>query len=124
MSLVGWGQDTINVWTAVQNNDSLMLIRDLDHINNHRSMIISIENFKQIMSRPAPENEEEQGKQYSNPLVPGKAVEGQEDKKFIVANMTIFAQFDTAITKALLELKEVPQNKRDNFEEEKKREFS
>ena len=124
MSLVGWGQDTINVWTAVQNNDDLMLIRDLDHINNHRSMIIAIENFKQIMSRPAPDNEEEQAKQYSNPLVPGKAVEGQENLKIIVANMTIFAQFDNAINKALLELKEVPQNKRDNIEEEKKREFS
>ena len=38
--------------------------------------------------------------------------------------MTIFAQFDNAINKALSELKEVPQNKRDNIEEEKKREFS
>ena len=56
VSLVSWGEDTINVWTAVQNNDDLMLIRDLDHINNHRSMIIAIENFKQIMSRPAPDN--------------------------------------------------------------------
>ena len=60
-------------------------------------MIIAIENFKQIMSRPAPDNEEEQGKRYENPLIPGKAVEGQEHQKFIVANMTISAQFDTAI---------------------------
>ena len=87
-------------------------------------MIIAIENFKQIMSRPAPDNEEEQAKQYSNPLVPGKAVEGQENLKIIVANMTIFAQFDNAINKALLELKEVPKNKKDNIEEDKKREFS
>ena len=71
VSLVEWGQDTINVWTAVQNNEDLMLIRDLNHINNHRYMIIAIENFKQIMSRPAPDNEEEQGKRYENPLIPG-----------------------------------------------------
>ena len=81
-----------------------MLIRDLDHINNHRSMIIAIEYFKQIMSRPAPDNEEEQRKQYENPLMPGKVVEGQENLKFIEANMTIFAQFNTAIDNALLEL--------------------
>ena len=91
VSLVEWGQDTINVWTA-------------DHINNHRYMIIAIENFKQIMSRPAPDNEEEQGKRYENPLIPGRAVEGQENQKFIEANMTIFAQFNTAIDNALLEL--------------------
>ena len=97
VSLVQWGQDTINAWTAVQNNEDLMLIRDLDHINNHRYIIIAIENFKQIMSRPAPDNEEEQRKQYENPLLPGEAVEGQEQQKFIVANMTISAQFDTAI---------------------------
>ena len=56
--------------------------------------------------------------------MPGRAVQGQEKHKFIVANMTIFAQFDTLINKALLELKEEPQNKRNNFEEEKKREFN
>ena len=54
-------------------------------------MIIAIENFKQIMSRPAPDNEEEHGSQHSNPLIPGKPVEGQENQKFIVANMTVFA---------------------------------
>jgi hypothetical protein len=68
-----------------------MLIRDLDYINNHRNMIIAIENFKQIMSRPAPDNEEEHGSQHPNPLIPGKSVEGQENQKFIVANMTVFA---------------------------------
>ena len=64
------------MWTAVQDNDDLMLIRDLDHINNHRSMIIAIANFQQIMSRPAPDNEKEQRRQYENPLMPGRAVEG------------------------------------------------
>jgi len=68
-------------------------------------MMIAIENFKQIMCRPAPDLEEEQAKQYLNPLVPGKAVEGQENLKIIIANMTIFAQFDNAINKAHLELK-------------------
>ena len=92
------------MWTAVQNNDELMLIRDLDHINNHRSMSIAIENFQQIMSRPAPENEEEQRKRYENPLIPEKSVEGQKNLKFIEAKMTIFAQFNTAIDNALLEL--------------------
>jgi len=80
-----------------------MHIRDLDHINNHRSMSIAIDKFQQIMSRPAPESEEEQRKQYENPLIPGRAVEGQENLKFIEANMTIFAQFNTAIDNALLE---------------------
>ena len=56
--------------------------------------------------------------------MPGKAVEGQENLKIIVANMTIFAQFDTAINMALLELKEVPKNKKDNIEGDKKLEFS
>ena len=35
-------------------------------------MIIAIENFKQIMIRPAPNNEEENGKLYLNPLLPEK----------------------------------------------------
>ena len=82
-------------------------------------MIIAIENFKQIMSRPAPDNEEENGKRYLNPLVPEKSVECQQNLKFIAANMTIFAQFDTAVSKALLELKKVTQNEKDSFCEEK-----
>ena len=49
--------------------------------------------------------EEEQAKQYSNPLVRGKDAKVEKHLKFIDANMTIFAQFDTAINKALLELK-------------------
>ena len=54
-------------------------------------MMIAIENFKQIMSWPAPDNEEECGMQYPNPLVPEKAVKDQEDRKVIAANKTIFA---------------------------------
>ena len=76
---------------------------------------MAIENFKQIMSRPAPDNEKENGKRYLNTLVPKKAVEGQKNLKFIAANMTIFAQFDTTISKALLELKKVTENEKENF---------
>ena len=87
-------------------------------------MMIAIENFKQIMSWPAPDNEEEYGMQYPNPLVPEKAVKGQEDQKVIAANKTIFAQFETAINKALLESKKVQQDNRDNFYDEKMREYN
>ena len=79
------------------------MIKDLEHINNHRSMVNAIENFKQIMSRPAPENNDDQTK-YANPLVPGTALKGQQ--KFIAANMTIFAQFETAINNAIQHLNE------------------
>ena len=53
-----------------------MMIKDLEHINNHRSMVTALENFKLIMSRPAPENNYDQTK-YANPLVPGTALKGQ-----------------------------------------------
>ena len=53
-----------------------MLIRDLEHINDHRKMVIAIENFKQIMSRPAPDSEEEKTKNIPNPLVPEKPLKG------------------------------------------------
>ena len=56
------------------------------------------------MSRPAPNIEEDSLKQYLNPLIPGKAVRGLENQKFIAENMTIQAQFDAAIDKAALEL--------------------
>ena len=78
-------------------------------------MIIAIENFKQIMSRPAPDNEEKNGKLYLNPLVPEKAIKGRGGMEFIATNMTIFAQFDTTISKALLELKKVTENEKENF---------
>ena len=74
VSLVGWGQDAINVWTAVQNNEDLMLITDINYINNHRNMIIAIEKFKQIMSSPAPNNEKDHGEKKDNPLLPVKTV--------------------------------------------------
>ena len=46
----------------------------------HTLFYVYRENFKQIMSRLAPDNEEEYGKKYSNPLVPGKAVKSQENQ--------------------------------------------
>ena len=42
------------------------------------------------MNRPAPKTNKLRNR-YENPLIPGKAVEGQENLKFIEANMTIFA---------------------------------
>ena len=58
------------------------------------------------MSRPAPNIEQDSSKQYLNPLIPGKAVEGLENQKFIAENMTILAQLDAAIDKAALDLEE------------------
>ena len=58
--------------------------------------------------------------------MPGKAAVGQENVNFIAANMTIFAQFDLAINKALQDLNEARAKKKnlDNFGEEKMREFN
>ena len=58
------------------------------------------------MSRPAPNIEQDSTKQYLNPLIPGKAVRGLENQKFIAENMTILAQLDAAIDKAALDLEE------------------
>ena len=77
---------------------------DIENDKNYRNVRIAIDNFKQIMSRPAPDIEQDSSKQYLNPLIPGKAVEGLENEKFIAENMTILAQFDDAIDKAALDL--------------------
>lgn len=53
-NLKKWAQDAINVWTAVQENDDLVMIKDLNQINDHRNLVTSLDQFRKIMSKSAP----------------------------------------------------------------------
>ena len=58
VNIAKWGQDAIDIWSAVQENDDLVMIRDLNHINDHRSLIMALEEFRQVMSKAAPTGDE------------------------------------------------------------------
>lgn len=58
VNLAKWGQDATDIWTAVQENDDLVMIRDLNHINDHRLLIVSLEQFRKIMGKAAPTGDE------------------------------------------------------------------
>ena len=49
-----WGQDVTTIWTSVNENDDLVMIRDLKHINDYRALVIALEDFRKLMSAPAP----------------------------------------------------------------------
>ena len=51
---------------------------DPDHADNYQKISISIDNFKQIMNRPAPDVAEHCLKQYLNPLITGEAAKGPQ----------------------------------------------
>ena len=69
-------QDAINVWTAVQESDDLVMIKDLNQINDHRNLTNAIEDFRKIMSKAAPDlSEGEELKYHENPLLPGQVPE-------------------------------------------------
>lgn len=68
INLAKWGQDATDIWTAVQENDDLVMIRDLNHINDHRMLIVSLEQFRKIMGKAAPTGDEPI-RQLSNPLL-------------------------------------------------------
>lgn len=59
VNLKKWEQDVHCVWTAVQENEDLVLIRDLNQITDHRNLITALEIFDEIMSKPAPNSDEE-----------------------------------------------------------------
>ncbi len=42
------------IWTSVNENDDLVMIRDLKYINDYKDLVIAIEDFRKLMSAPAP----------------------------------------------------------------------
>ena len=44
-------EDMSIVWTAVTENDDLVLIKDLGHINDHKNLKRAMDGFKKIMSK-------------------------------------------------------------------------
>ena len=38
-----------DVWTAVTQNDDMVLIKNLDHINDHRELTEAVNKFRKIM---------------------------------------------------------------------------
>lgn len=95
-----WGQDVTTIWTSVNENDDLVMIRDLKHINDYRALVIALEDFRKLMSAPAPQEEKDYSSE-PNPLLPGHLPEGLKADDKILTNKTIFAEFDNAITEAL-----------------------
>lgn len=63
-----WGQDVTTIWTSVNENDDLVMIRDLKYINDYKDLVIAIEDFRKLMSAPAPE-EAKDNTQEPNPLL-------------------------------------------------------
>ena len=39
-------------------NDDLVMIRDLNQINDHRNLVLALDEFRKIMSRAAPNMED------------------------------------------------------------------
>ena len=90
VNIAKWGQDATNIWSAVQENDDLVMIRDLDHINNHRKLIVTLEEFRKIMSKAAPSGDEVI-RQLANPLLKGTVPEELKAEQIISSDQTIFA---------------------------------
>lgn len=125
VNLQKWGQDAMNVWTAVQENDDLVMIRDLSHINNHRQMVVALEEFRKIMSKKAPVLAlGEVVKNESNPLLTGNVPAEKKAEQVIAQDQTIFCQLTNAIDEALEEQEKRDKSVRlDNFIDDKKRHF-
>lgn len=104
LNLQEWGQSVFTIWTAIQENDDLVKIQDLEQINNHRKLVTVIENFRKMMNKAAPTGEEEI-KTLVNPLLPGTVPTQLQDKVTLKSDETIFALFDARITELLTEQK-------------------
>ena len=110
-------------------NDDLVAIADLSHINNQRQVVQAVEAFRKIMSKNKPPLEE--GKEYpsvANPLLPGTVSGELASEQVIRTDATIFAVFSALIDDAIIQQeKYVEEKKMDraaNFAEQKKVEFS
>ena len=49
-----WGNEANTVLAAVMDNDDLVAMVDLSHINNQRRVVVAIEQFRIIMSQLPP----------------------------------------------------------------------
>ena len=62
---------------AVMNNDDLVRIVDLQQINDYRIMVVSLEEFRIIMSKAAPVLEPgHHYEQFKNPFLSGQVPDG------------------------------------------------
>ena len=69
--------DAITVLMAVMDSDDLMRIDDLSQINNKRIMVVSLEEFRRIMSKAAPVLEPgHHYEQFKNPFLSGQVPDG------------------------------------------------
>ena len=110
----------------MQENDDLVMITDLSMINNHRQMVVALEEFRIIMGKSAPVLETGQGvDNLSNPLLPGSVPDARKSEQVIAADQTICCQFTKAIDEALEEQENLPKTTRlDTWIDDKKRHFS
>ena len=76
------------------------MIRDLKYINDYKDLVIAIEDFRKLMSAPAPQEAKDYAKE-PNPLLQGNIPDAYKPYSIINTNETIFALFVDAIKKSL-----------------------
>ena len=54
LNIKKWIEDSNSVWTAVRDNEQLMMITDLKEINDHRALLKALDQFRVIMSKDKP----------------------------------------------------------------------
>ena len=59
-----------------------------------------------VIGRPTPVNAHDDLRQYPNPYISARAIEGLENQKFFVENMNVFGQIDAGNNKAAFDLNE------------------
>lgn len=92
------------VWTAVTENDNLVLIKDLRHINDHRNLENAMTTFKRIMAK-VNEGDKDKFKDSGeeNPLLKaqGSMKDALKQYKKIMPAQRLYAILDDLIQSAL-----------------------
>ena len=101
-SLEAFVDHMADVWTAVTENDDMVLIQNLDHINDHRDLTKAMEGFRRIMSQTDGGNNQEPEE---NPLLRTKnsIPKHLEKYKKIAPSERLYAKLDDYIQKAVRE---------------------